>query len=262
MQHHFPKSFEYMEDNTMKVVYIGKPEDPEPFFSATSIEEFLGSTNPSATASNRLETILKRIENYRTQFGDNVPSGEVKLLGSSKPARILASDGVYTILAVKSSMRRVARDTYYYNKALLFFIINTARTDKANALQHWINGEILPAIAKHGEYVIARKDGIGLRRLLTDSIKRGIDENRLTDKAYADITDAVYFIRYGLHTETMRILLRLPSAANIREALPQDELRILGEIENKISGCVDMGMSIEEIAQNKRFIKLYRKTLV
>lgn len=43
MQHHFPKSFEYTEDNTMKVVYIGKPEDPEPYFNATSIDSYLNS---------------------------------------------------------------------------------------------------------------------------------------------------------------------------------------------------------------------------
>lgn len=42
MQHYFPKSFEYMEDSTMKVVYTGDATDPEIFFKATSIEEYLG----------------------------------------------------------------------------------------------------------------------------------------------------------------------------------------------------------------------------
>lgn len=261
MQHHFPKSFEYTEDNTMKVVYTGDATDPEPFFSATSIEEFLGSTNPSATASNRLETILKRIENYKSQFGDNVPSGEVKLLGSSKPARFLASDGVYTILAVKSSMRRVARDTYYYNKALLFFIINTARTDKANALQHWINGEILPSIAKYGEYVAVRKDGIGLRRGLTDAIKRLIDLKRASEMAYPTVTDVVYIIRYGMNSNQLRKHLGLEEGDNIREHLSQEELQALAKIENDLTGALNLGVSLEQVMANKEFIGIHRKPL-
>lgn len=261
MQHHFPKSFEYTEDNTMKVVYTGAASDPEPYFNATSIEEFLGSTNPSATASNRLDTILKRIENYKEQFGDSVPSGDVKLIGSSKPARILASDGVYTVLAVKSSTRLAARDTYYYNKALLFFIINTARTDKANALQHWINGEILPAIAKYGEYIGVRKGGIDLRHCLTDSIKRRIEAKELDEKAYASLTDMVYFIRFGVHTDTLRIMLGLKPDENIREALPQEELRVLGELETKIAGYIDLGIPIDSLATNPRLINLYRRKI-
>lgn len=261
MQHHFPKSFEYTEDNTMKVVYIGKPEDPEPYFNATSIEEFLGSTNPSATASNRLDTILKRIENYKAQFGDNVPSGEVKLIGSSKPARFLASDGVYTVLAVKSSTRLAARDTYYYNKALLFFIINTARTDKANAVQHWINGEILPSIAKYGEYIAVRKDGISMRRFLTDAIKRQIDLKRMDEHAYPTITDVVYIIRYGMNSNQLRRHLGLEEGDNIREHLSQEELQALARIEDELAGLLNFGLKPEQVMINKEFLSVHRKPL-
>lgn len=261
MQHHFPKSFEYTEDNTMKVVYTGEATDPEPYFNATSIEEFLGSTNPSATASNRLETILKKIENYKAQFGDSVPSGDVKLIGSSKPARILASDGVYTVLAVKSSTRLAARDTYYYNKALLFFIINTARTDKANALQHWINGEILPSIAKYGEYVAVRKDGIGIRRFLTDAIKRQIDLKRMDEHAYPTITDVVYIIRYGMNSNQLRKHLGLEEGDNIREHLSQEELQALARIEDELAGLLNFGLKPEQVMTNKEFLSVHRKPL-
>lgn len=250
------------QGDEMKLVYIGSERNPEPYFHVASVESYLGTSNPYASASNRMLTLENRILAYNERFGLKPEQKEVKLIGSSKPAHIHVTDGTYTILAVKSSKNMRAKTTYYYNLAAMFFVINNARTDKADELQHFINGEILPAIYKYGEYIGVRKDGIGMRRMLTDTIKRGIDEKELTDKAYSDVTDAVYFIRYGLHTNALRGVMGLAPEANIREALSQDELRILGDIENKVSGCIDAGMTIWDISQNKRLIKLYRKPLV
>ena len=250
------------QGDELKLVYAGSERNPEPYFHVASVEAYLGTLNPYASASNRMLTLENRILAYNERFGLKNEQKEVKLIGSSKPAHIHASDGTYIILAVKSSKNMRAKTTYYYNLAAMFFVINNARTDRADELQHFINGEILPSVYKYGEYIGVRKDGIGLRRMLTDTIKRGIDDNELTDKAYADVTDAVYFIRYGLHTNALRGVMGLAPEANIREALSQDELRILGDIENKVSGCIDAGMTIWDISQNKRLIKLYRKTLV
>lgn len=250
------------QGDELKLVYAGSERSPEPYFHAASVEAYLGTLNPYASASNRMLTLENRILAYNERFGLKNEQKEVKLIGSSKPAHIHVSDGTYTILAVKSSKNMRAKTTYYYNLAGMFFVINNARTDRADELQHFINGEILPSVYKYGEYIGTRKDGIGMRRMLTDTIKRGIDGKELTDKAYSDVTDAVYFIRYGLHTNALRGVMGLAPEANIREALSQDELRALGDIENKVSGCIDAGMTIWEISQNKRLIKLYRKTLV
>lgn len=258
---HLPSIFTSQGDE-LKLVYTGSERNPEPYFHVASVEAYLGTINPYASASNRMLTLENRILAYNERFGLKNDQKEVKLIGSSKPAHIHASDGTYTILAVKSSKNMRAKTTYYYNLAAMFFVINNARTDRADELQHFINGEILPSVYKYGEYIGVRKDGIGMRRMLTDTIKRGIDGNELTDKAYSDVTDAVYFIRYGLHTNALRAVMGLAPEANIREALSQDELRVLGDIENKVSGCIDAGMTIWEVSQNKRFIKLYRKTLV
>lgn len=260
-----PAIFEKDASTLLRVVYTGNPEKPDAFFNATSVEQLIGAKNPAGSTTNRVTTVIGRIRQYLAAHPE-VPHMEegakVDLIGSAKPAVIMADDGVYKVLGVKSSHSPLARTSYYYNAAAMFYVLNTSMTDEANVIQHWINGEVLPAIAKHGEYIAVRKDGIGLRRMLTDSIKRGIDAGELTDKSYSDVTDAVYFIRYGMHTDTLRTVLRLSPDANIREALPQDELRILGEIENKISGCIDVGMSIWDISQNKGLIKLYRKSLV
>lgn len=259
---HLPSIFSSEGGTELKVVFLGSERKPEPYFHAASVEAYLGTSNPYASASNRMITLEAKIQAYNERFGLNPEQKGVQLIGSSKPAHIHATDGTYTILAVKSSKNLRAKTTYYYNLAAMFFVINTARTDRADDLQHFINGEVLPSIYKYGEYIGIRKDGIGLRRMLTETIKRGIEKNELTDKAYSDVTDAVYFIRYGLHTNALRGVMGLAPEANIREALPQEELRILGEIENKISGGIDMGMTIWEISQNKRLINLYRKPLV
>lgn len=258
---HLPNIFT-QEGVEMKIVYTGEERKLEPYFSAKSVEEYLGTNNPSASAASRMTMIETRIMEYNKSFGQKNEQKEVALYKSNKPAHIHATDGTYTILAVKSSSGLRAKTYYYYNLAVMFLVINTARTSRANELQHFINGEILPSVYKYGEYIGTRKDGIGMRRMLTDTIKRGIDGNELTDKAYSDVTDAVYFIRYGLHTNALRAVMGLAPEANIREALSQDELRILGEIENKVSGCIDAGMTIWEVSQNKRLIKLYRKPLV
>lgn len=245
----------------LKTVYVGDPRDPEIFFKATSIEEYLGATNPSASASKRMNTIESRIASFNAMKGSKNEKEPVILLGSDKPAYMYASDGVYKILAVKSSKRERATVSYFYNYAALFFVTTTARTDKANELQHFINGEVLPSIAKYGEYIGVRKGGIDLRRCLTDSVKRQIDAKKLDEKAYGTVTDAVYRIRYGLNTYSMRNVMNIDPSDNVREFLPKDELHILGEIEAKVACLVDIGMPLEDIATNPALIKIYRKPL-
>lgn len=261
----YPSIFEKGFGEGVSVVYTGNPEKPEAFFNAANIEEMLGTKNPFASATNRVNTLVGRIRRY-LELNPNAPHLEegtkVELIGSAKPASMIADDGVYKVLGVKSSHNVTARTSYYYNLATVFYVLNTAMTDVANDIQHWINGEVLPTIAKHGEYIGVRKNGIGMRCMLTDSIKRRIDAGELTEEAYAEATDVVYFIRYGMHTSELRRYLGLPPEANIREALPQDELRILSEIENKLSGCIDVAMPLEDVAQNKKLRKLYRKSLI
>lgn len=245
----------------LKTVYVGDPRDPEVFFKATSIEEYLGATNPSASASKRMNTIESRIASFNAMKGFKNEKEPVILLGSDKPAYMHASDGVYKILAVKSSKRERATVSYYYNYAALFFVTTTARTDKANELQHFINGEVLPAIAKYGEYIGVRKDGIGLRRGLTDAIKRLIDLKRAGEMAYPTVTDVVYLIRYGMNSTQLRRHLGLEEGDNIREHLSQEELQALAKIENDLTGALNLGLSLEQVMGNKEFIAIHRKPL-
>lgn len=246
----------------MKIVYTGTEEKLEPYFSAKSVEEYLGTNNPSASAASRMTMIENRIMEYNKQYGLENEQKSVVLYKSTKPAFVHASDGTYTILGVKSSCGLRAKTYYYYNLAVMFLVINTARTTRANELQHFINGEILPSVYKYGEYIGVRKGGIDLRRCLTDSVKRQIDAKNLDDKAYSTVTDVVYRIRYGLNTYSMRNVMNIDPDDNVREFLPQDELHVLGELEAKVAAFVDVGMPLEDIANLPALVKIYRKPLV
>lgn len=257
---HLPNIFT-QEGVEMKIVYTGEERKLEPYFSAKSVEEYLGTNNPSASAASRMSMIETRIMEYNKLFGQKNEQKEVALYKSNKPAHIHASDGTYTILAVKSSSGLRAKTHYYYNLAVMFLVINTARTSRANELQHFINGEILPSVYKYGEYIGVRKDGIGLRRGLTDAIKRLIDLKRASEMAYPTVTDVVYIIRYGMNSNQLRKHLGLEEGDNIREHLSQEELQALAKIENDLTGALNLGVSLEAVMANKEFIAIHRKPL-
>lgn len=257
---HLPNIFT-QEGVEMKIVYTGSEEKLEPYFSAKSVEEYLGTNNPSASAASRMTMIENRIMEYNKQYGLENEQKSVVLYKSTKPAFVHASDGTYTILGVKSSCGLRAKTYYYYNLAVMFLVINTARTTRANELQHFINGEILPSVYKYGEYIGTRKDGIGLRRGLTDAIKRLIDLKRASEMAYPTVTDVVYIIRYGMNSNQLRKHLGLEEGDNIREHLSQEELQALAKIENDLTGALNLGVSLEQVMANKEFIAIHRKPL-
>lgn len=260
----YPSIFEKDFGEGVSVVYTGDPEKPEAFFHAANIEEMLGTKNPFASATNRVNTLVGRIRSY-LELNPNVSHLEegtkVELIGSAKPAFIIADDGIYKLLGVKSSHNVTARTSYYYNIATVFYVLNTAMTDVANEIQHWINGEVLPAIAKHGEYIGVRKDGIGMRRILTDAIKRQIDLKRMDEHAYPTITDVVYIIRYGMNSNQLRKHLGLEEGDNIREHLSQEELQALARIEDELAGLLNFGLKPEQVMTNKEFLSVHRKPL-
>lgn len=261
----FPPIFTKDFEDKMTVVYTGDSFNATPWFSAVSVETLLGVKNPYGTVSNRVNNIINRIRAYSASHptDEHIADGtKVVLLGSVKPAKMVADDGQYTVIAVMSSNKATAKPSYYYNEAVLFYVLNTSRTELANELQHWVNSTVLPTIRRTGEFNLHRKDGIGMRRTLTDAIKLGIDNNELKDTAYSGVTDAVYFIRYGVHTDVLRKMLQVGESENIREKLDQDELDVLAKLEGDIAGGINLGMPLEQILTSERLIKIYRRSLL
>lgn len=256
---HWPTSFDF-EGTEVKVIYL--QEDNKPYYNATTVAQALGLKNASNSALSAVDALVERVKRYCELLGKEFVEGQkVHVINSVKPARVLASDGTITIVEVAKSNRPTAHCYYYYNQEALFEILLNSNAEGALKFRCWVTHEVLPAIAKYGEYIGVRKDGIDLRRCLTDSIKRSIEAKELDEKAYATLTDVVYFIRFGVHTDTLRIMLGVKPDGNIREAISQDELRILGELETKVAGYIDLGMPISDIANNPRLINLYRRKI-
>ena len=261
----FPPIFINELSEKLTVVYTGDSVKPTPWFSAVSIEAMFGVKNPYGSSSNRVNTVVGRITKYLDAHPEakHLATGTtMMLLGSVKPAEIVADDGTYAILGVKLSRNATAKASYYYNEAALFYVLTTSKTDVGNDIQHWVNGIVLPSIARTGEYIAHRKDGIGLRRELTDAIKRGIDNKELTENAYPSVTDAVYFIRFGMHAQYLRAALGIGDKDNIREHMGQDDLDALAKIERSIGAALDAGMPLSQLLANERLIKLYRRNLI
>lgn len=259
-----PSLFTNDLDKSLKVVYTGEVTKPIPYFNAAAIEDMMGIKNAYSSATSRVNTIATRIASYLAMKPNTPhlePNTPVELIGSNKPAFIITDDGTYTILGVKSSKKATARTAYYYNYAALFYVLNTARTDVANEIQHWINGEVLLAIAQTGEYIGVRKDSIGFRKHLTDAIKRRIDCQELDESAYPTITDAIYLIRYGMNAAQLRDRLGLGESDNIREHLSEDELNAIALIENDLTGALNLGLTLNDVLANKAFVMLHRQPL-
>lgn len=260
MKVRFPSIFSF-EDEEVTVVYI--KGEATPYYNATTVAKALKLKSPATASLSAVNSLCERIKDYCALTGKEIVEHKrVEIANSVRKAEILSSDGVITVLRVAASNRVTnARFYYYYNQEGLYEVLLNSQAETAQKFRYWITHEVLPAIAKYGEYVGVRKDGIDLRRCLTDSIKRSIEAKELDEKAYATLTDVVYFIRFGVHTDTLRIMLGLKPDGNIRESLSQDELRVLGELETKVAGYIDLGMSISDIANNPRLINLYRRKI-
>lgn len=259
MKPHWPTTFDF-EGNKVKIIYL--EGDNRPYYNATTVAQALGLKNASNSGLAAVDSLVERIKRYCELGGKQVESGKtLKVANSVRVAEVIASDGLITVLKVSKSNRATSHFYYYYNQEGLYEVLLNSNAEGALRFRYWVTHDVLPAIAKYGEYVGVRKDGIDLRRCLTDSIKRRIDAKELDEKAYATLTDVVYFIRFGVHTDTLRIMLGVKPDGNIREAISQDELRILGELETKVAGFIDLGMSISDIANNPRLINLYRRKI-
>lgn len=256
---HWPTTFDF-EGNKVKIIYL--EGENRPYYNATTVAQALGLKNASNSALSAVDALVERVKRYSQLAGKQVESGKTfKIANSVRVAEVIASDGLITVLKVAKSSRATAHFYYYYNQEALYEVLLNSNAEDALRFRYWVTHEVLPSIAKYGEYVAVRKDGIGLRRGLTDAIKRLIDLKRASEMAYPTVTDVVYIIRYGMNSNQLRKHLGLEEGDNIREHLSQEELQALAKIENDLTGALNLGVSLEQVMANKEFIAIHRKPL-
>lgn len=260
MKMQFPSIFTF-EDEEVNVVYI--KGDSTPYYNATTVAKALKLKSPATAAISAVNSLCERVNEYCALHGKEVVAHKpVEIANSVRPAEILASDGVITVLRVAYSRKAVnSRFSLYYNQEGLYEVLLNSQAESAQKFRYWVTHDVLPAISKYGEYVAARKDGIGIRRFLTDAIKRQIDLKRMDEHAYPTITDVVYIIRYGMNSNQLRRHLGLEEGDNIREHLSQEELQALARIEDELAGLLNYGLKPEQVMTNKEFLSVHRKPL-
>ena len=244
---HWPTTFDF-EGNKVKIIYL--EGENKPYYNATTVAQALGLKNASNSGLAAVDSLVERIKRYCELGGKQVESGKtLKIANSVRVAEVMASDGLITVLKVSKSNRATSHFYYYYNQEGLYEVLLNSNAEGALRFRYWVTHDVLPAIAKYG---------IGMRRCLTDAIKRLIDLNRASEMAYPTITDVVYIIRYGMNSNQLRRHLGLEEGDNIREHLSQEELQALAKI---LTGALNLGLTMEQVMGNKEFVALHRKPL-
>lgn len=105
-----------------------------------------------------------------------------------------------------------------------------------------------------------REKGIGVRRVLTDSLQRTSENERMHGHAYSTYTDLIYKAVLGKSAKQLREELGIGKQDNLRDSLSAEELAKVKSVEMVVSGLVDCGCGYDDI---KNFIlNTNRKLLI
>lgn len=105
-----------------------------------------------------------------------------------------------------------------------------------------------------------REKGIGVRRVLTDSLQRTSENERMHGHAYSTYTDLIYKAVLGKSAKQLREEFGIGKQDNLRDSLSAEELAKVKSVEMVVSGLVDCGWGYDDI---KNFIlNTNRKLLI
>lgn len=104
-----------------------------------------------------------------------------------------------------------------------------------------------------------REKGIGVRRVLTDSLQRTSENERMHGHAYSTYTDLIYKVVLGKSAKQLREELGIGKQDNLRDSLSTEELAKVRSVEMVVSGLVDCGWGYDDI---KNFILNTSKKLL
>lgn len=104
-----------------------------------------------------------------------------------------------------------------------------------------------------------REKGIGVRRVLTDSLQRTSENERMHGHAYSTYTDLIYKSVFRKTAKQLRLDLNIGNKENIRDYLTEEELLLVQNAEMLVSSLVGYGWGygeIKEFLENKSVNKL------
>ena len=131
-----------------------------------------------------------------------VPISYTDSINRKKPMFVMTRDG-FTLLAMG----------YTGEKAMQF---KEAYIRQFNAMEKALIGKIRE-----------REKGIGVRRVLTDSLQRTSENERMHGHAYSTYTDLIYKSVFGKTAKQLRLDLNIGNKENIRDYLTEEELLLV-----------------------------------
>lgn len=166
----------------------------------------------------------------------------------------------------KKTLRNNIRDMTITEKELYLWSF-VVQTDKAKVFREWIAGTVLPNLRQYGIYMngmedmnpeqikmeadiriekyILRKWGIGIRKSVTDAIKKALNPPNTKEGGYiyAKYTNLVYNIVFGMDCKEYKEELGLLEKDNLRDFLPTEEVDLIGKAEDCMCNFLCAGIT-------------------
>lgn len=127
---------------------------------------------------------------------------------------------------------------YTGEKAMKF---KEAYIKQFNAMEKTLQGKL-----------IEREKGIAVRQSLTKALQQSTENERMHGHAYSTYTNCIYKVLFGKNAKQLREEFRISEKENIRDFLPEEQLRAIQSMECLVSGLVDCGWGYDQI---KEFIQ-------
>ncbi len=191
----------------------------------------VSSLDVAETFEKRHADILRDIENLKCskEFTERnfALSSYKDSSGKNNKEYLITRDG-FTILVMG----------YTGEKAMRF---KEAYIKQFNAMEKALQGKL-----------IEREKGIAVRQSLTKALQQSTENERMHGHAYSTYTNCIYKVLFGKNAKQLREELGISKKENLRDYLPEEQLRAIQSMECLVSGLVDCGWGYDKI---KEFIQ-------
>ena len=100
--------------------------------------------------------------------------------------------------------------------------------------------------------LVEREKGIAVRQSLTKALQQSAENERMHGHAYSIYTNCIYKVLLGKNAKQLRKEFGISERENIRDFLPEEQLKAIQSMECLVSGLVDCGWGYDQI---KEFIQ-------
>lgn len=177
-----------------------------------------------------IESSISRAEFSALFFLDSYRASN----GKSNPLYLMTRDG-FTLLVMG----------YTGEKAMRFKL---AYIKQFNAMEKALQDKL-----------VEREKGIAVRQSLTKALQQSTENERMHGHAYSTYTNCIYKVLFGKNANQLREELGISQKENVRDYLPEEQLRAIQSMECLVSGLVDCGWGydqIKEFIQKNNTVKL------